>query len=132
MKIVVDTSVLTAVIADEPEKSRLIEMTRGSELIAPHSLHWEVGNAFSAMFKRRIITLEKAQAALNIYRKIQIEFIDVELAQSVNIAHQLNIYAYDAYLIQCALQSDAPLISLDRNLVRYAKQMHVHVMEVIV
>ena len=109
MKIVVDTSVLIAVIADEPEKSALVEATRGAELIAPHSVHWEIGNAFSAMFKRNLVTLEKAQRSLEIYQKIPIKYVDIELEESVKIAHDINIYAYDAYLIRCALKYAAPL-----------------------
>jgi hypothetical protein len=35
---------------------RLIEMTKSAELIAPSSLHWEVGNVFSAMFRRNRTT----------------------------------------------------------------------------
>lgn len=101
-----------------------------AELIAPHSVHWEIGNAFSSMFKRKLVTLEEAQQSLTIYRKIPIKFLDVELAKSIEIAHSVNIYAYDAYLIRCALQYAAPLISLDRGLNEYAKQMTVTVMEV--
>jgi predicted nucleic acid-binding protein len=130
MKIVVDTSVIIAVIADEPEKSALVEATRGAELIAPHSVHWEIGNAFSSMFKRKLVTLEEAQQSLEIYRKIPINFLDVELSESIKIAHSINIYAYDAYLIRCALKYAAPLISLDRGLKEYAKQMSVKIMEV--
>ena len=130
MKIVVDTSVLIAVIADEPEKPALVKATRGAELIAPHSVHWEIGNAFSAMFKRKLITLEKAQQSLKIYRKIRVDFVEVELEESLNIAQQLNIYAYDAYLIRCALKYEAPLISLDRGLRGYAQQMNINVLEV--
>ncbi len=52
MDIVLDTSVIIAVIANEPEKRVLIRLTKGAELIAPQSVHWEIGNAFSAMLKR--------------------------------------------------------------------------------
>jgi len=52
MDIVVDTSVLIAVIANEPEKDRLIRQTTGADLLAPPSCHWEIGNAFSAMLRR--------------------------------------------------------------------------------
>lgn len=130
MKIVVDTSVLIAVIADEPEKPALVEATKGASLIAPHSVHWEIGNAFSAMFKRKLITLEKARQSLDIYRKIRVDFVEVELEESLKIAQQLNIYAYDAYLIRCALKYQAPLISLDKGLRGYAQQMNVSVLEV--
>jgi len=52
MKIAVDTSAIIAVIAGEPEKARLIELTKDAIIVAPPSVKWEVGNAFSAMLKR--------------------------------------------------------------------------------
>jgi predicted nucleic acid-binding protein len=52
MEIVVDTSVIVAVLVGEAHRAALIKATRASELLAPPSVHWEVGNAFSAMFKR--------------------------------------------------------------------------------
>lgn len=52
MNLVVDTSVIIAVIANEPEEATLVAQTQGADLFAPHSLYWEVGNAFSAMLKR--------------------------------------------------------------------------------
>ena len=60
MKFVVDASVIIAVIANEPEKEQLIEITKGADLLAPSSIHWEIGNTFSAMIKRRRVSLEPA------------------------------------------------------------------------
>ena len=130
MNIVVDTSVIIAVIANEPEKDFLVRLTRGADLLAPHSVHWEIGNAFSAMFKRNRVTLEQALKAIQAYNKIPIRFVDVELERSLEIAETSNIYAYDAYLIRCALRFRSPLISLDKNLVNSAKRMKVKVIEV--
>jgi len=126
----VDTSVIVAVIANEPEKTALVELTRGLELIAPPSVHWEVGNAFSAMMKRKRITLDEALKALDVYDKIPIKFLDVELEQTLRIAANLNIYAYDAYIIRCAQKYRTPLVSLDQNLVIQAKNIGIHVKEV--
>ena len=56
--LVADTSTVIAVIANEPEKPLLIAKSQGYDLIAPRSLYWEIGNAFSAMIKRGRITLE--------------------------------------------------------------------------
>ena len=53
MKIVPDTSVIVAVIANEPENTALIELVRGAGLIAPQSVHQEIGRAFSAMLTRK-------------------------------------------------------------------------------
>jgi len=130
VNIVVDTSVIIAVIANEPEKDSLVRLTRGADLLAPHSVHWEIGNAFSAMFKRNRVTLEQALKAIQAYNKIPIRFVDVELERSLEIAETSNIYAYDAYLIRCALRFRSPLISLDKNLVNSAKRMKVKVIEV--
>ena len=130
MKTVVDTSVIVAVIANEPEKQALIQLTKGADLIAPHSVHWEIGNAFSTMLKRKRITLDQALKALEAYGKIPIMFLDVELDVSLRIAGELGIYAYDAYILRCAQKYLSPLVSLDRYLVDCAKSMGVRVMEV--
>ena len=60
MDIVIDTSAIIAVIANEPEKEALVELTTGADLIAPRSVHWEIGNAFSAMLRRERIKVEQA------------------------------------------------------------------------
>jgi predicted nucleic acid-binding protein len=131
MDIVVDTSVIIAVIANEPEKEALVELTKGANLIAPHSVHWEIGNAFSAMLKRERAKVEQAIQAVRLYQRIPIRFVDVELEESLKIADTLGIYAYDAYLIRCALKYKSPLISLDRKLVNAAKEMKARVIEVV-
>jgi predicted nucleic acid-binding protein len=102
MKIVVDTSTIIAVIVGEPQKDRLIELTQNATIVAPASVSWEIGNAFSAMLKRSRINLEQAVEAIKIYQKITLEIVDVNLKDSVELAGELNIYAYDAYILQCA------------------------------
>ena len=130
MEIVVDASVLIAVIANEPDKQKLIDITREAELIAPLSVHWEIGNAFSAMLKRRRVTLEQAVEALETYLQIPVRFVDVELVDSLTIADELNLYAYDAYLLRCAAKYRSPLLTLDKNLILSAKNKKIPVLEV--
>lgn len=131
MDIVIDTSVIISVIANEPEKHALIDLTKGADLISPHSVHWEVGNAFSAMLKQRRITLDIVLKAIDLYKKIPIRFVDIELEKSLQLADQHNIYAYDSYLLRCALKYKSALISLDRNLLKKAKELHIKTLEVI-
>lgn len=126
----VDTSVLLAVITEEPTKARLITLTRDADLLAPASVYWEVGNAFSAMFKRKKATLRQAREALEIYRSIPLRLINVDLIDALDIAHTHNIYAYDAYVLVCASKMHAPVLSLDRKLVTTAKSMSLDVLEV--
>lgn len=130
MNLVVDTSVLIAVIANEPEKVALVSQTQGAVLLAPRSVHWEIGNAFSAMLKRDRITAQQAKTAIGIYGKIPLQFVDVDLIQAIELAAKYKIYAYDAYILACAIHQNCPLISLDSGLIHIAKTVGLNVLEV--
>ena len=130
MKIVVDTSAVIAVVAGEAEKLRLIELTKDATIVAPPSIDWEMGNAFSAMLKRGRIELDQAVEAIEVYQEIAIEIVEIDLKEAVRLAGKHKIYAYDAYIIQCAKEHGLPLISLDKNLIVIAKREGVTVIEV--
>jgi predicted nucleic acid-binding protein len=130
MRIAVDTSAIIAVIADEPERAKLIELTRGSTIVVPPSVKWEIGNAFSAMMKRTRVSLDQAIEAIDIYQEISMEIIDVNLKDAIQLAGKYNIYAYDAYILQCAIENNVPLISLDKSLIDIAKREGIQIIEV--
>ena len=130
MYLTIDTSALIAVIGNEESKDRIIEITTSYSLYAPVSVHWEIGNAFSAMFKRQKTDIKLAKLALEAYQKIPIKFIEVPLEQALELSHSQKIYAYDAYLIQCAQQTSTSLLTLDRGLKVEAKNLGIHVLEV--
>lgn len=129
MELVADTSTIIAVIANEPEKPLLIVKTQGYDLVAPRSLYWEIGNAFSAMIKRGRITLEQATAAIEIYKLIPINLIDVDLEPALETVDKHKVYAYDAYMIACALNRGCPLLTLDGGLAYAAKVAGLEVWE---
>ena len=85
MDIVVDTSVVIAVLVNEPQREVLIERTKGANLLAPPSVHWEVGNAFSAMLRRKRVTLAEALRAIEVYRRIPIRFAEVGLGEALKV-----------------------------------------------
>ncbi len=130
MEIVIDTSALLAVVGEQPEKAELIRLTRGAALVAPASVHWEVGNALSAMFKRKTIDLDAALELLDAYAAIPIRLLDVALKQAVELSARLNIYAYDAYVIACAVNQRAPILTLDTGLLERARELKLDVLEV--
>ncbi len=66
MDVVIDTSALIAVIVGGPERNRIVELTTGNTLIGPGSIPWEIGNAFSAMFKQNRLTLDEAQKGFEV------------------------------------------------------------------
>ena len=130
MELVVDTSAIISVIANGSERAAILEHTAGAVLTAPASVHWEVGNAFSAMFRRGRITLAQAKRALRSYERMAFRFIDIELAQSLDLSQRLNLYAYDAYVLACALNSRSPLLTLDRRLSTAASSVGVRILEI--
>lgn len=129
MHLVVDTSVIIAVVANEPSKTALIEQTQEADLFAPRSIHWKIGNVLSAMFKRQRITLAQAKSAIESYQQISLNLIEVDLVQALELAYSFNLYAYDAYIIACALNQGCSLLSLDSGLIRAAQVAGVNVLE---
>ena len=130
MKIVTDTSIIIAVLTNEEHKDKIISLTENADLVAPFSLKWEIGNAFSAMYKRGKITLSQAREALFYYNEIPITYIDIDLVSAIEIAFKYNIYAYDAYFIICSQSESAPLMTLDKQLLDISKQAAIKVIEV--
>lgn len=126
---VADASAIIAVITDGPAKPKLIQATTGYDLIAPASVQWEIGNAFAAMLKRRRVTLIQVLKTLERYKAIPIRYVDVGLGVSLSIAVQLDSYAYDAYLLRCAVQYHAPLLTLDQELATKAATLGVSLVE---
>jgi len=130
MKIVIDTSIVISVITNESHKQKLVKVTEGADLISPSSLHWEIGNAFSAMFKRKRVDLQKALMAIQEYKKIPLQFYDTSLDQAIEWAQKYDLYAYDAYFLVCAKNLKAPFLSLDKPLITKAKEIGISVIEV--
>lgn len=99
--------------------------TRGSDLIAPASVRWEVGNALSALLKRRRLTVQQALQAIEVYERIPIRYTEVSLTGAIELAERFAIYAYDAYILQCAQRFGTPLLSLDDRLVQIARALEI-------
>jgi predicted nucleic acid-binding protein len=130
MDIVIDTSALIAVLVDEPERADIIEITVGNTLIGPGSIPWEIGNAFSAMFKQNRLTLDEAQKGLSIFGSIPLRYVEPDFANALQLSKTINMYAYDAYILDCAIRYKSPLLTLDRKLISAAQSINVETLEV--
>ncbi len=125
MKITIDASTILAVVLNEPEKPQLIEMTKDARLIAPMSLQWEIGNAFSLMFKKKRIIYGEAIGAYRLYQEIPLEIMSIDMEDALKISHDFGIYAYDAYILACALENKAALLTLDHRLRETATKLKI-------
>jgi predicted nucleic acid-binding protein len=130
MKVVVDTSAIIAVLLGEEHRDGIIRQTEGTDLIAPETLHWEVGNAFSAMFKRDRLGVDTAVEALRRYEDIPIQWVEVALAEALRVSDQHGLYAYDAYMLVTARRHQAPLLTLDGGLKEAARGSDIDLLEV--
>lgn len=130
MDITIDTSALMAVLLNESARPRVVELTRDAELLAPQSLHWEIGNALSALFRRGRIAPEVATRALDYYQEIPIRLVAVPLGGSLELAARFGHYAYDAYMLECARRFNTPLLTLDQPLQRTAREMGLELLKV--
>ncbi len=130
MDIVIDTSALIAVIVGEPERSKIIELTAGATLIGPGAIPWEIGNAFSAMFKRNRLSLGEAQRGLSVFESIPLRYVEPDFRNALQMSKKINMYAYDAYFLDCALRYRAPLLTLDRQLKAAAQNLKIDALEV--
>ena len=72
---VIDTSALIAVIVGESERKKIIELTNENTLIGPASIPWEIGNAFSAMFKQDRLNLDEAEKGFAIFKSIPLDIL---------------------------------------------------------
>ena len=130
MKVVVDTSAIIAVLLGEDHRDQIVRQTKRVDLIAPRTLHWEIGNAFSAMFKRGRCDVAVAVEALRRYDTIPIQWVDVELEEAVRVSSQYDLYAYDAYILIAARRHQAPLLTLDGGLKQAARESGIDILEV--
>lgn len=130
MDIAIDTSVLLAVVLDAPERTRVVELTAGHSLVGPGSIPWEVGNAFSAMLKQQRLSISEAQKGMEISLSIPVRYASADFSNALALADKLTMYACDAYVLDCALRHNCPLLTLDIKLQRQARKLGIAVLEV--
>lgn len=129
MDIIVDTSIFLAIVLNEPDKERIIQLTANAKAIAPEILPYEAGNALTAMVKRQRLTEDEALAAFYGINSIPIRLINIDMEKALQLAFHYNIYAYDAYFLQCAIQLSCPLITLDKDMQRIAHDLNIKLLE---
>ena len=128
--IIADANIYLAVILNEPEKQAIIENTRGVELISPEVLPYEIGNALTAMLKRKRLNKEQIIKSFDIFNMIPLNLEPANITKALDIACTFNIYAYDAYYLELAKRLKIPLLTLDSQMKDIAKALKIKLMEV--
>ena len=129
MKIIADTNVFIAVALNEPEKVKIIRITEGHDLIAPDVLPFEIGNALTAMMKKNALKKEEVASAWEIVQEIPVDLRHTNIKSALGIAIKFNLYAYDAYFLECAYNLRSPLLTLDLAMQRVAREIGITIWE---
>ncbi len=129
MKIIADTNTFIAVALNEPEKGKIIGLTEGHDLISPDVLPFEIGNALMAMMKKNSLKKEEVESAWNVVQQIQVDLRHTNIKYALSIAIKYNLYAYDAYFLECAANLRSPLLTLDLGMQKVAREMGITILE---
>jgi predicted nucleic acid-binding protein len=129
MDILNDASALLAVILKEPNRERVIELTKGATLVCPEMISFEVGNALINIYRRHRLSELEVMSAYNDYLKMTLTKISVDITRALRIGIKHNIYAYDAYYLELAERMDLPLVTFDEQMARAAKEMGITVLQ---
>jgi predicted nucleic acid-binding protein len=129
MNSVADTNIFLAVILDEPEKANIIQLTSETDIISPEIMPYEMGNALTAMVKRKQLTHDEALSTFEAANSIPVRLVSVDIQQALKLAFEHNIYAYDAYFLYCAKHLSCPLITLDKRMKKAAYDLGIEILE---
>lgn len=119
--LVVDSSVLAAVLFDEPGREAAALAMAGKELFAPDLLDHEIVSV--ALKKAGAGLAEVAQQALADLADLRLTRRAVNPSVQYRLAQRLELTAYDAAYLQLALDLGAPLATFDRGLGRAAQKV---------
>jgi predicted nucleic acid-binding protein len=107
----------------------IIAATVDLDLIGPSVIPWEMGNAFTIMFKRRKLSETEAVRAYRAFQGIPLRYVDADVKEAIRLVNRLGVSAYDACFLVCAETARAPLLSLDRALVAMARTHGIRMLE---
>ncbi|MDX1555904.1 MAG: type II toxin-antitoxin system VapC family toxin [Xanthomonadales bacterium] len=119
--LVVDCSVLAAVLFDEPQRESAALAMAGKELFAPDLLDHELVSV--ALKKHSLGMTEAAEQALEDLAQLRMTRCAVNARAQLNMARELKITAYDAAYVLLAADLRAPLVTFDKALGLAAKRV---------
>lgn len=118
--LVVDCSVLVAMLFDEPARERATRLLAGHELFAPHLLDHEMVHV--AVKKAADGRADDARHALADLAGMPITRRSINTASQWRTAVDYDLSGYDAAYLQLALDLGAPLATFDQRLGAAARQ----------
>lgn len=113
--VVVDASVLCAVIFDEAERREAVQMLAGKQLWAPQLLDHEVINV-AAKKQRRGLAADVVRIAMANFLDHQIDMVKPTPMEQFSLATRYGLSGYDAAYLWLAAEMRVPLLTFDKKL----------------
>ncbi len=96
-------------------------------LLCPPTFWYEVANALWVAVRRERLSYDGAQRALDALRNFVFESHDADAAACLSLATEYRLAVYDAAYIVLAMDSTAPLWTLDGQMAVSARNMGIRV-----
>jgi len=129
VEIVSDASAFLAVALNEADREWIVEKTAGCSVISPEVLPYEIGNALMALKRKGRLNDREILRAFDISQRIAVRLVPVKIRDAMKLAFRFNIYAYDAYYLQCCVENKMPLLTLDGRMGDIARNLGIKVVE---
>ena len=119
--IVVDCSLLAAVLFNEPSQDQALTLLSGKSLHAPNLIDHEI---ISVAVKKSAAKVDDlVRRGLDGFRKLRLTRHSIDPQAQFELALSENISAYDAAYLQLAVSLNAPLATYDRVLASAARKV---------
>jgi predicted nucleic acid-binding protein len=112
--LVIDCSVLAAVMFDEPARETAALAMAGKELFAPNLLDHEIVSV--ALKKSHAGLKPNAGQLLKDLLELRVTRIEINVEKQFTLALKFGLSAYDAAYLQLAIDLRAPLATFDQKL----------------
>lgn len=120
---VIDSSALAAVMFNEPDADLVADVTVDQRLLAPYLLVFELASVcrkkILAEPRKRELYLEAFAGA----EELPIRYADTNPSAVIALALHLGVTTYDAFYLNLALETGAPLVTVDRDLAKAAEKV---------
>ena len=119
--VVVDCSVLAAVLFHEAKRDEAAKLLAGRSLCAPWLIDHELINV--ALKKVREGLADVAERGLNDPARLSLTRCETNVLAQWELARRENLSAYDAAYLQLAIEMKAPLVTFDKKLASAAARV---------
>lgn len=121
-RLVVDASLLAALLFGEADAPQATAMLEGRALCAPALVGLELANVGMNKIRRGLIGIDDASAAIAEIDSLDVERFEVEPRDALVLAVRYRLSAYDAAYLWLAEHLEVPLATFDARLGEAARR----------